>query len=249
MSLKVLYMGVLAGSAALLSGCAANSMHLDSQSPLRDRAYVKANFLHRAFVLGSVTLAKNQMVPTDVHPLPSNAYLKLIRRDLVLAFHDAHLDRGQKPADVVDIHVTRLRFISDNTTPHFWSGFSMSANVLTHVTSTLTITNSAGRSLAVARIKPYDSGGAFYGYWHAPRWDYCRRTIPLTAIFTVRAIENLRDGRPLNDGSLGTQGSLVVQHIDDEDLGEYGIKSLSKKEIEDITGYSRQQLHDFDKPW
>ena len=96
------------------------------------------------------------MVPTDVHPLPSNAYMKLIRHDLVLAFHNAHLDRGQKPADVVDIHVTRLRFISDNTTPHFWSGFSMSANVLTHVTSTLTITNAEGRSLAVARIRPYD---------------------------------------------------------------------------------------------
>ena len=40
-----------------------------------------------------------------------------------------------------------------------------------------------------------------------------------------------------------------MQHIDDEDLGEYGVNSLSKKEIEDITGYSRQQLHDFDKPW
>ncbi|MHB1748511.1 MAG: hypothetical protein ACYCR3_00105 [Acidithiobacillus sp.] len=59
----------------------------------------------------------------------------------------------------------------------------------------------------------------------------------------------MRSGKPVSSSSFGVNGYNIFQHTDDEDLGEYGINSLSKKEIEDITGYSRQQLHDFDKPW
>ena len=167
--------------------------------------------------------------------------MKLIRFDLQRAFANGHLGEGVKPAYVVNIKVTRLHFISDN-------GFGLPSD-LTHVTSVISFAQNSEGVIGAIAIRPYDAGGAFYGYWHAPRWDYCRRTVPLTAIFAVKAVERLRDGKPIHDDDLGTEGATVFQHIDDEDLGEYGIKSLSKKEIEDITGYSRQQLHDFDKPW
>ena len=247
MSLKILSIGVLVGSVALLSGCAANSMHLDSHSPLRNSAYVKANFLNRAFTLGSVTVATNQVKPAYDHPLPAGAYLKMIRHELKEVFSSDHLGAGVKPAYIVNVNVSRLHFISDNEAHSFWGNFSM--NELTHVTSTLTIVNASGLSLASVKIKPYDAGRYFYGYWHAPSWDYCRRTIPLTAIFTANVLNRLREGKTVTNSSLGGEGALIFQKVDDRELGRYSIKSLSKKEIEDITGYSRQQLHDFDKPW
>lgn len=241
MSLKVLSIGVLVGSVALLSGCALNSVHLNHNSSLRNRSFVKSTFYGHAFKLGTVTVANSQGKPAADHPLPTSAYMELIRFDLQQAFTNAHLGEGVKPAYVVNIQVTRLHFISDN-------GFGLPSD-LTHVTSVISFARHSEGVIGAIAIHPYDAGGYFYGYWHAPRWDYCRRTIPLTAIYVAKAIERLRDGKPIHDDDLGTDGATIFQHIDDKDLGEYCIKSLRKKEIEDITGYSRQQLHDFDKPW
>jgi hypothetical protein len=235
-------MSVLADSVALLSGCAMNSVHLPQNSRVRNKSNVQATFSHRAFRLRSVTLAQNFGEPGQYHPLPSLAYVKLIRYEFDKVFRTAHLNIGQKPAYVVNVRVDKLDFRSDN-------GLG-SSNEITHVTSILSILDPrSGLVIDPISIHPYDAGGYIYGYWHAQRWDYCRRTIPLTAIFVAKVVDALREGRSIHDDSLGTAGATIFQHTDDEDIGEYGIKSLSKKEIEDITGYGRQQLHDFDKPW
>jgi hypothetical protein len=54
--------------------------------------------------------------------------------------------------------------------------------------------------------------------------------------------------KAVTNGSLGGEGALIFQKVDGRELGRYGIKAVSKNEIEDIAGYSRQQLHDLDKP-
>ncbi|MEB8475597.1 MULTISPECIES: hypothetical protein [Acidithiobacillus] len=240
MSLKMLTLGALAAS-ALLSGCAVTNMDIAKNSSLRNHGFVVSDFRDRAFSLGSVTLADSQLTPAATHPLPGIAYVKLIRYELNKVFANDHLEDGKKPAFVVNVKISQLHFISDN-------GFGFMHDI-THVSTLVQISDQSGTSIASFKIKPYDAGGYFYGYWHAPSWDYCRRTIPLTAIFTANVLNRLREGKALNNGTLGGEGALIFQKVDDRELGRYGIKSLSKKEIEDITGYSRQQLHDFDKPW
>ncbi|MHB1881615.1 MAG: hypothetical protein ACYCPA_05280 [Acidithiobacillus sp.] len=112
MSLRMLYMSVLIGSVALLSGCTLNTVHLDSQSPLRNRSYVRANFSRHAFVLGTVTVDKGQIATARDHPLPSCAYLKLIRYELRRAFEKQGFASGIHPAYVVNVRVHQLHFIS-----------------------------------------------------------------------------------------------------------------------------------------
>jgi len=240
MSLKMLALGTLTAT-ALLSGCAMTNMDIAKNSPLRDHKFVVSDFRGGAFSLGSVTLADSQLTPAATHPLPGVAYVKLIRYELNKVFANDHLKDGRKPAFVVNVKISKLHFVSDN-------GFG-GMHDITHVSSLVQISDQSGAPIASFKIKPYDAGGYFYGYWHAPRWDYCRRTIPLTAIFTANVLNRLREGETVTNGSLGSAGALIFQKVDDRELGRYGIKSLSKKEIEDITGYSRQQLQDFDKPW
>ncbi|MHB1495301.1 MAG: hypothetical protein ACYCUY_07650 [Acidithiobacillus sp.] len=140
-------------------------------------------------------------------------------------------------------------FVCINSILYLGPTCSASVKDATHITSTVSVVTDSGLLLGKVNINPDDATGPFFGYWHAPRWYYCRRTIPITAIYVAKIVGRLRSGKPVSSSSFGVNGYNIFQHTDDEDLGEYGINSLSKKEIEDITGYSRQQLHDFDKPW
>ena len=222
------------GAAALLSGCAANNLHIAGNSPLRNTAFVQKEFKGHAFVLGTVTAASSQMQSTADHTLPTKAYLELLRYDLEKAFKNAGLNNGTLPAYRVDVEVDQFYFKSGV------GGFHVG-----HLYATDTITG--GTSTIHIPIKLWDGGGYIYGYWHAPVWDYCRRMIPLTAIYTDKAILRLKNGERITSGSLGTTGDVAGQHIDLYNLGKFGIKELTKSEIEKVTGYSAQQLHAFDK--
>ncbi len=114
--------GVLALVALLSTGCVTQALVEDGSAgayvpPSREQT---AALQGRAFQLGQVTVAITHPEPPEVHPLPDEAYRRMLAAKLEQAFHAVDerpagdrqpLVVGREPAWPVDVTITRLRFV------------------------------------------------------------------------------------------------------------------------------------------
>ena len=112
----------LAAVALLAAGCVTQALVEDGSAgayvpPSREQT---AALQGRAFQLGQVTVAITHPEPPEVHPLPDEAYRRMLAAKLEQAFHAVDerpagdrqpLVAGREPAWPVDVTITRLRFV------------------------------------------------------------------------------------------------------------------------------------------
>ncbi|WP_312284082.1 hypothetical protein, partial [Candidatus Igneacidithiobacillus taiwanensis] len=211
-------------------------LNVPGSNPLRTTSYVQQNYKGHAFEVGTVTVANPKLnKPTDDHPLPGKYYLKLIRAELQAAFQHYHLGQGTQPAYKVNVAVKDWYFTSGEG----WTVGHLYANASVENPET-------GQSTPPYLVKVWDGGGFRYAYWFVPTWDYCQRLPVGLGVFVAQDMKQLQEGKSLGDLSNGFE---FVVHTDIPQFS--GVITpgdhLSKKQIEQITGLSKEQLEAYAK--
>lgn len=223
--------GVLALVALLSTGCVTQALVEDGSAgayvpPSREQTVALQG---RAFQLGQVTVAITHPEPPEVHPLPDEAYRRMLAAKLEQAFHAVDerpagdrqpLVAGRGPAWPVDVTITRLRFVE---------GRPFSHNDASFLEATATVHDETG---AVVASLPVRLAGSFEfsGTFPDARLAHADH-MPAAAVAFTGMLARLRNGKSVQEG--GGFGPAAVGY---SVFKGYGLARMSRADIERIAG-------------
>lgn len=222
--------GVLALVALFATGCVTQALVEDGSAgayvpPAREQL---AGLQGRAFRLGQVTVAITHPEPPELHPLPDEAYRRMLAAKLEQAFRAIDerpagdrqpLVVGREPAWPVDVTITRLRFIEGR--PWAYSNASF-------LEATATVHDETG---AVVASLPVRLAGSFEfsGTFPDARLAHADH-MPAAAVAFTGMLARLRNGKAVHEGGAFAPAAVAYSNR------FYGLSRMTRAEIERIAG-------------
>ena len=230
--LTFLRAGILVAAALLTTGCVTQALVEDGSAgayvpPTREQS---AALQGRAFTLGKVTVAITHPEPPELHPLPDEAYRRMLEAKLDQAFHAVDerpagdrqpLVVGRGPAWPVDVTITRLRFVE---------GRPFSHNDVSFLEATATVHDDTGAVIASLPVRLAGSF-AFSNTFPDARLAHADH-MPATAANITGMLARMRNGKPAEgEGKWAGPAAFgfTANHV-------YGFNRMTRAEMERIAG-------------
>lgn len=229
--LTLLRAGILVAAALLATGCVTQALVEDGSAgayvpPTREQT---AALQGRAFTLGQVTVAITHPEPPELHPLPDEAYRRMLAAKLEQAFHVVDerpagdrqpLVVGREPAWPVDVTITRLRFLEGR--PWAYSNASF-------LEATATVHDDTGAVIASLPVRLAGSF-EFSGTFPDARLAHADH-MPATAGAIAGMLARLRNSQQAIDSHHGGPAAVwyTAYHL-------YGATRMTRTEMEHVAG-------------
>lgn len=227
---------VITIAATLVTGCATNSAitlmnasrHTDLIAP--DSSVIEQKFKGQAFQLGKVYFDPLAVLQVPEHQ-PAEFFRRVMQRQVQKGFTNAALERGNIPANVVDIAIVEMKFTRGKLLIPDPSIFRVRIEVHNERDGLLMKGELESRYLSAVTIILPGVVGALPTAFEGQEWTAVVKMIPAVGIAITRTVAGLQEGKNLGEIVIYPEsvaaGGLIVPDLFLRG-SPYGISELTR---------------------